>query len=132
MVPQSIYPESFSSSQSGPLNTLLKTKLREDALILRDLYSSLREQSNLSDAAILATVRAKKEALMKEVYTIMSATLGVPPNSEKKFVWDFYDKDGKPHHWEGTPKDFYKTIATNQYKVTVLLAIMTDLGLTCV
>ena len=66
---------------------------------------------------MLATLRAKKEDLMKEVYTIMSATLGVPPSAEKKFEWDFYDKDGKPGHWEGTPKEFYAAIASNQYKV---------------
>ena len=54
---------------------------------------------------------------MKEVYTIMTATLGVPPSADKKFVWDFYDKDGKPGHWEGTPKEFYNNIAGGQYKV---------------
>lgn len=54
---------------------------------------------------------------MKEVYTIMSATLGVPPSSQKSFVWEFYDKDGKPGRWEGTPKQFYASVASGQYKV---------------
>lgn len=49
---------------------------------------------------------------MKEVYTIMSAMLGVPPlpgadGKGEKFVWDFYDKDGKPGRWEGTPQEFF-------------------------
>ena len=120
---------------SGPPNTespVLTALLQEFTTYVKDTKEANECTARETMEAILATVRAKQEALMKEVYTIMSATLGVPPNSEKKFVWDFYDKDGKPHHWEGTPKDFYKTIATNQYKVTVLLAIMTDLGLTCV
>lgn len=56
----------------------------------------------------MGTVRAKKEELMKEVYTIMTATLGVPPPANKKFVFDYYDKDGKPGRWEGTPIEFYK------------------------
>lgn len=56
----------------------------------------------------MSTVRAKKEELMKEVYTIMTATLGVPPPANEKFVFDYYRRDGKPGRWEGTPVEFYK------------------------
>ena len=72
-----VYPESTHSSFSSPINTLLKTKLREHALILRALHKSLHADASLSAAAILSTLRAKKEELMKEVYTIMSA-IAVP------------------------------------------------------
>lgn len=51
---------------------------------------------------------------MKEVYTIMTATLGVPPPSDKKFVFDYYDKVGKPGRWEGTPIEFYKVRSSQQ------------------
>ncbi|KIP08384.1 hypothetical protein PHLGIDRAFT_104318 [Phlebiopsis gigantea 11061_1 CR5-6] len=127
VVPQSVYPESFHSSMSGPLNSLLKTKLREDALILRDLTSSLQ---SAPAAEARATLRTKKEELMKEVYTIMSATLGVPPlpgadGAQEKFVWDFYDKDGKPGHWEGTPHDFY-AIAKGQYSPADSFSLIND------
>lgn len=86
---------------------MLQTKLREHAIILRELYASLKA-TNLTQDAILTAVRAKKEDLMKEVYTIMTATLGAPPPANKKFVFDYYDKDGKPGKWEGTPIEFYK------------------------
>jgi hypothetical protein len=76
-------------------------------MILRELYASLKS-TNLSQEAILGPVRAKKEDLMKEVYTIMTATLGVPPSPNKKFVFDYYDKEGKAGRWEGTPIEFYK------------------------
>jgi bleomycin hydrolase len=104
---------------SGPLNAILKTKLREHALILRKLSSSLHASTHSPDS-VLATLRAKKEELMKEVYTIMSATLGVPPlpapgGKQTSFVWEFYDKDGKPGRWEGTPKEFYE-IAKGEYE----------------
>ncbi|KAJ6609816.1 peptidase C1B bleomycin hydrolase [Mycena sp. CBHHK59/15] len=95
IVPQPVYPESTHSSLSGPLNTLLKTKLREHALILRRLHSSLRAES-FSEESIISALRLKKEELMKEVYTIMTATLGVPPSPDAKFVWEYYDADGKP------------------------------------
>lgn len=106
VVPQSIYPESLHSSLSGPLNSLLKTKLREHALVLRKLAAELRGEA-FSSEQITATLRAKKESLMREVYTVMSATLGVPPKANAPFVWDYYDKDSKPHSWSGTPKEFY-------------------------
>jgi bleomycin hydrolase len=107
VVPKALYPESYSSSASGVLNELLQTKLREHALILRELYVSL-ETANTTKEAILEVVRARKESLMKEVYTIMTATLGVPPTADKRFVFDYCDKDGKSGRWEGTPIEFYK------------------------
>ena len=118
VVPQAIFPESLHSSLSSPLNALLKTKLREHALILRRLSSSLRSQSSLSPEAILAMLRSKKEGLMKEIYTIMSATLGAPPSSKDKFSWDYYTEDGKAGHWEGTPIEFYKAFS-GKYLVSV-------------
>lgn len=119
MVPQALYPESLHSSLSSPLNSLLKTKLREHALVLRDLSSSLRASSLLSEDAALRALRTKKEELMKEVYTVMSAVLGVPPKPDEKLVWDYYDKDGKAGTWEGTAREFYKTFAVDKYSVCV-------------
>lgn len=60
IVPQSVYPESTHSSLSGPLNALLKTKLREHALILRRAHANLRAQS-FSQEAIIRALRLKKE-----------------------------------------------------------------------
>jgi bleomycin hydrolase len=107
VVPQSVYPESTHSSSSGNLNKLLKTKLREHALVLRDLSSRLRSSGQLSGGDIIAALRSKKEELLSEIYRVMSATLGVPPQPNDKFVWDHYDKDGKAGRWEGSPKEFY-------------------------
>ncbi|EPT04983.1 peptidase C1B bleomycin hydrolase [Fomitopsis schrenkii] len=126
VVPQAAYPESQHSSASSPLNTLLKTKLREHSLILRALHKSLQADASLSAAAILNTLRAKKEELMKEVYTIMSATLGVPPRADDKFAWDYYDKDGKAGHWEGTPREFYKAFAYDKYAPSDSFSLIHD------
>ncbi|EIN11804.1 peptidase C1B bleomycin hydrolase [Punctularia strigosozonata HHB-11173 SS5] len=126
VVPQPIYPESTHSSLSGPLNTLLKTKLREDALILRELAASLRANSSLSEEAVLATLRSKKESLMAEVYTIMSATLGVPPKPDAPFTWDYYDADGKPHTWTGTPLEFYKAFHAKSYAPSDCFSLIND------
>jgi bleomycin hydrolase len=117
VIPQALYPESLHSSLSSPLNALLKTKLREQALILRNLSSSLRSRSSLSSDAILPILRAKKEELMKEIYTIMTATLGEPPSPKDKFSWDYYTEDGKAGHWEGTPVEFHKAFS-GKYSVS--------------
>ncbi|KAI0081206.1 peptidase C1B, bleomycin hydrolase [Panus rudis PR-1116 ss-1] len=126
VVPQSVYPESFHSSLSSPLNKILKVKLREHALILRSLASSLRSEGSLSEEAILSTLRAKKEELMKEIYTIITSVLGVPPAADEKFVWDYYDKDGKPAKWEGTPKEFYRNVATDKYSPADSFSLIHD------
>ena len=119
MVPQAAYPESQHSSASSPLNTLLKTKLREHALILRALHKSLHADASLSAAAILSTLRAKKEDLLKEVYVVMSATLGTAPKPDEAFTWDYYDKNGKAGSWTGTPREFYKAFAYDKYSVSL-------------
>ena len=95
MIPQPVFPESVHSSLSSPINTVLKTKLREHALILRNLATSLRANSNRSEDAIIQMLRAKKEVLLREVYTILSATLGVVPRPDEQFTWEYYDKEGK-------------------------------------
>jgi bleomycin hydrolase len=87
---------------------LLKTKLREHALTLRTLSSSLKADPSVSQELAISTLRAKKEELMQEVYTIMSATLGVPPKPDATFTWEYYTEDGKYAKWEGTPLQFYK------------------------
>ncbi|EMD32162.1 hypothetical protein CERSUDRAFT_88444 [Gelatoporia subvermispora B] len=126
VVPQALYPESLHSSLSSPLNSLLKTKLREHALVLRDLSSSLRASSLLSEDAALRALRTKKEELMKEVYTVMSAVLGVPPKPDEKLVWDYYDKDGKAGTWEGTAREFYKTFAVDKYSPSDSFSLIND------
>jgi bleomycin hydrolase len=125
VVPQTVYPESTHSSLTGPLNKLLKTKLREDALVLRNLASSLRG-AGLSEGDIIATLRSKKEALLGEVYTVMTATLGVPPQPKDKFVWEYYDKDGKTGRWEGTAKQFYESFTNKQYPASDSFSLIND------
>ncbi|KAF7971803.1 hypothetical protein HWV62_19883 [Athelia sp. TMB] len=124
VVPQAVFPESFHSSLSGPLNKLLKTKLREHALILRSLHTDLAS-SSLSSADQLSTLRAKKEELMREVYTIMSATLGVPPSPEAPFTWDYYDADDKAHSYTGTPREFYAA-HSGKYAATDSFSLIHD------
>jgi len=125
LVPQSIYPESTHSSLSSPLNALLKTKLREHALILRTLADTLRG-AHVKEDTVIATLRAKKEELIKEVYSIMTATLGVPPNPNKRFVWEYIDTDEKVSRWEGSPKDYFEQFATKPFSPRDSFSLIND------
>lgn len=119
LVPQAIYPESTHSSLSAPLNWLLKTKLREHALALRTLAETLRG-AHVREETVIATLRVKKEELLKEIYNIMTATLGVPPPPNKKFVWEYVDADEKVGRWEGSPKEFFEQFGTKPFSVCIL------------
>lgn len=118
VVPQPIYPESYSSSSSSNLNKLIKLKLREHGLVLRRLSASIHETGWRDD--LLMTIRAKKEELMAEIWNIMTSTLGVPPRPDSKFTWDYYDKDGKSRSWSGTPLEFYRAFSSREYPVRLV------------
>lgn len=53
----------------------------------------------------------------------MTATLGVPP---EKFSWDYYDADGKPGHWEGTAKEFFKAFVSKPYSPIDSFSLIND------
>jgi bleomycin hydrolase len=74
----------------------------------------------------MATLRAKKEELVREVYNIMTATLGVPPNPNKRFVWEYVDADGKVGRYEGSPKEYYQEFATKPYSPADSFSLIND------
>ena len=86
-------------------------------LAFRELSSTLRSSGRLSGGDITAALRAKKEELQSDIYSVMGATLGVLPQPDDKFVWDYYDKDGKAGRWEGSAKQFYGVRRTCSFSV---------------
>lgn len=64
--------------------------------------------ANPTQEIVLTAVHAEKEETMKEVRTIMTVALDVPPLANKKFVFEYYDKDSMPGIWEGIPIGYYK------------------------
>ncbi|GAA6000692.1 C1 family peptidase [Rhodotorula paludigena] len=118
LVPQSVYPESFNSSNTSKLDALLTTKLREFSLELRELHDaalrSLDESASAKShvekkALAVQAARKRKEEQMSEVYRILAIALGQPPKPTDSFVWEYYSKkDKKYHRVETTPLDFYR------------------------
>lgn len=96
IAPKSVMPETYNSSKSSELNSVLNTKLRKDAITLRKLVSN-----NATDAEIAKT----RQEMLADDYKILSYSLGEPV---QKFDFEYRDDDKQFHADRGlTPKSFY-------------------------
>ncbi|MCE9583545.1 MAG: C1 family peptidase [Planctomycetes bacterium] len=107
VVPKAAMPETESSSNSGRMNSMLVTKIREGAKTLRDLSEN---------GASAGELRAAKQEILKVVHRILCIHLGTPPAT---FDWQWNDKKRK-HHRDGamTPLQFakkYITLPVDEY-----------------
>lgn len=96
VVPKAVMPESSNSSNSRDLNKYLNKLLRKHAVVLRKLAAE-------KDGA---AIKAKREELLQEVYTLLATALGTPPE-----VFDFeYRDEEKSYHIDQqlTPQSFYE------------------------
>jgi len=95
-VPKDVMPESQSSENTGAIQSLIKRKLREDGIILRDMYAAKNDKKKIQD---------KKIEMLSEIYRILAISLGEPPT---EFNWRYVDKDNKITELKKyTPKSFY-------------------------
>ena len=97
VAPESVMPETESSSRTGDVVGHVTGKLREYACRLREIHAG---------GASAATLSELKRSYMSEVYRMLCIHLGEPPAS---FDWQWRDKD-KQFHREGaiTPLEFYE------------------------
>lgn len=92
VVPQEAMPETFQSNNTSQMAMILKLKLREWALELRELKP--------------AKAMERKEEMLSEVYRILVECLGVPPT---EFEWARYNTKGELVSKKTyTPKSFYE------------------------
>lgn len=82
IVPKTVMPETFSSSQSRDLNTYLNKKLRKDAVTLRTLVANKTTEEDIQQV---------KEEMLQEIYNLLATTLGTPPTT---FDYSYVDTDG--------------------------------------
>ncbi|KAJ2972316.1 hypothetical protein NUW58_g9210 [Xylaria curta] len=98
LVPQVLYPDSWNAMSSSTINYIVVGKLREYALVLRNII-----QSKPASARTVAILKATKERMMRQIHTILTLTLGPPPANNEAFEWDFLDKNGQAHTVRKTP-----------------------------
>ncbi|MBR2128279.1 MAG: C1 family peptidase [Bacteroidales bacterium] len=96
VVPAEAMPETFQSDNTSQMATLLKLKLREDGLVLRDAAAS---------GASAKKLQKMKVEQLSEIYRMLALCLGEPV---KEFEWTRCDKDNNiVSRKTYTPKSFY-------------------------
>ena len=97
IVPQSVMPESFHSSNSRSMNQLITRQLRKFASVLRRANDKGRNLDEL---------REMKIDMMESIYSMLCMFIGKPPEN---FSWQVRDKKNKFLRFEKlTPVNFYK------------------------
>ncbi len=85
LVPADAMPESFAANNTSRMNSMLKLKLRQGGIQIREMAAN---------KASMAQLLQKKEEILKDIYRILALNLGIPPKS--------FSYDGK----EWTPMQF--------------------------
>ena len=81
LVPKETMGETNSSENTSSLTKIISTKLREDALEIRDLKINKADQKKIN---------ARKLEMLSEVYRMLALNLGEPP---VEFQWRYKTKD---------------------------------------
>ncbi len=97
VIPKDFMPETYHSSNTWHMNSILIHKLRENACILRNMH---REGKSLSE------IREHKDRMLGDFYRMLAYFLGEPP---VKFDFEYRDED-KNFHADRvlSPQDFYQ------------------------
>ena len=97
-VPKAVMPETFHSAHTSVLNTILTSKLREFASVLREGHQAGQTTEELA---------AKKEDMLYFVYNVLVKALGEVPET---FTYDYRDKDDQYHRISDvTPQEFFSS-----------------------
>lgn len=95
-VPEQVMPETFHSSQTAGMVSLLTRRLRAWACRVRKMHCRGRTEEEL---------RGEKEKQLAEIYQILVNCLGEPPRT---FQYGYVDKEKTSHRLEEmTAKDFF-------------------------
>ncbi|EXJ82850.1 bleomycin hydrolase [Capronia epimyces CBS 606.96] len=98
LVPQKLYPDSYNAMNSSAMSSILTTKLREDAVVLRSMVNT----ASIKKSSIVGA----KAKMMQEVHCILTLMLGPPPKPDEKFTWEHYDANDKYNKVVKTPLEF--------------------------
>ena len=97
VVPKDVMKESYNTSNSQIMNMLLKSKLREDAMLLRKMHD---------EGKSLDEIMKRKKEMLSEIYNILAVNIGIPP---ERFDYEYRDKEGTYHRIENiTPQEFFE------------------------
>ncbi|NPD44426.1 MULTISPECIES: C1 family peptidase [unclassified Lentimicrobium] len=115
LVPTSAMPETYQSENTAMMSKLIRRKLREDGLKLRELGKTKMSREMLMEM---------KNEKLAEIYQILAFSLGEPPLD---FQWQYKGKDGKISEAKTfTPMEFFEEVIDINFDDYVML--MNDPG----
>ena len=105
LVPGDAMPETFNTNNTSAIASLLKLKLREDGLQLREMAA----QKGMTPAKL----PAKKTEMLGTIYRMLALTFGEPP---AQFTWNQKNAKGEIVSTETyTPMSFYEKFAKTDF-----------------
>ena len=115
LVPKAVMPESYSSDNTSKMASLIKSKLREQGLQLRDMVAQGKKQKDF-DAA--------KTEMLGVIYHMLALTIGQPP---MEFTYAFTNSRGRAvtQSKTYTPQSFYKEVVGGDLNGTFIM-VMND------
>lgn len=105
LVPADVMPETFNTNNTSSISSLIKLKLREDGLQLREMAA----QKGMTPQKL----NAKKTEMLGTIYRMLSLTFGTPP---AEFTWN--QKNAKGEIVETatySPMSFYDKFAKTDF-----------------
>lgn len=109
LVPKSAMPETYQSENTAMMGKLIKRKLRENGMALRNAVASKTSAK---------AIQALKIEKLSEIYRILAYCLGEPPH---EFVWQYKGKEGVSKAETYTPMRFAKEVAKVDFTGYVML-----------
>ncbi len=114
IMPKDAMPETYSSNHTSQISSLIKLKLREDALILREMANNKGTTEKM--------LQDKKMEMLQTVYRMLVIAFGEPP---AEFTWTQRDAKGNVVSTETyTPKSFAAKFANDDF--TTYYMVMND------
>ncbi len=114
IMPKDAMPETYSSNHTSQISFLIKLKLREDALILREMANNKGTTEKM--------LQDKKMEMLQTVYRMLVIAFGEPP---AEFTWTQRDAKGNVVSTETyTPKSFAAKFANDDF--TTYYMVMND------
>lgn len=122
VVPKEAMPETYSANNTRDIAMLLKWKLREYALELRDMGNNTK--TRIADRAINEQLEKRKVEMLGEVYHILTLAFGIPPT---EFTYTMRDKSDHVISTETyTPLSFYQRYWDGENLFDNYIMVMND------
>ena len=105
VVPKDVMPETYNSNHTSKISELIKLKLREDGLVLREMSNN----KGVTEQKLQAT----KMAMLETIYRMLAYSFGEPPT---EFTWTQRNAKGEVVSTEKyTPMSFYNKFVSEDF-----------------